>query len=102
MERSDILRAGAVIVLIGLYMAALAAIHRRPAAPAALDVPLVSVPDDLSAELRRCNALGPQDAEDARCRAVWEENRRRFFGQPARPVTMPAAPAPAVSGEVRP
>ncbi|MBN9262390.1 MAG: putative entry exclusion protein TrbK-alt [Hyphomicrobium sp.] len=53
---------------------------------------------DLSAELRRCSALGPQDAEDPHCVAVWEENRQRFFGRPARPLspqTPPGAAAPA-------
>ncbi|WP_246729009.1 putative entry exclusion protein TrbK-alt [Methylosinus sp. RM1] len=49
--------------------------------------------DDLSAELRRCGALALQDAEDQRCEAIWTENRRRFFGRPARPTPPTAAPA---------
>lgn len=33
----------------------------------------------LRTELARCDALGLKDADDSRCRAVWAENRRRFF-----------------------
>ncbi|MHC2338204.1 MULTISPECIES: putative entry exclusion protein TrbK-alt [unclassified Bradyrhizobium] len=93
MERSDILRAGAMIVVFVIFLAALHVIHRRPAERPVSDAPSVSAPDDLSAELRRCRALGPQDAEDPHCQAVWEENRARFFGRPARPLLPQAAPA---------
>ncbi|MEY9181344.1 putative entry exclusion protein TrbK-alt [Bradyrhizobium sp. USDA 313] len=93
MERSDILRAGAIIVVFAIFLAALHVIHRRPVERPVSDAPSVSTPDDLSAELRRCGALGPQDAEDPHCQAVWKENRARFFGGPARPLLPQAAPA---------
>ncbi|MET4803948.1 putative entry exclusion protein TrbK-alt [Bradyrhizobium sp. LB11.1] len=93
MERSDILRAGAMIVVFAILLATLHVIHRRPAERPVSDVPSVSAPDDLPAELRRCGALGPQDAEDPHCQAVWKENRARFFGRPARPLLPQAAPA---------
>ena len=99
--RSDTFRVVAIIALIAVVVVSLVAIHRRPA-PSVIET-LSTVPspasDDLSAELRRCSALGPQDAEDARCVAVWEENRRRFFGRPARPLppTPPGAVAPATN-----
>jgi conjugative transfer region protein TrbK len=99
--RPDIFRALAIVVLIGVFIATLFAINRRPATPVAPDVQSTSAPDDLSAELRHCSALGPQDAEDPRCQAVWEENRRRFFGRPARPLPPAAAPANATSGDAR-
>jgi len=105
--RSEIFRAAAIIALIACFVATLAAINRHPSAPVAEPPPasIAPTPDDLSAELRRCSALGPQDAEDARCVAVWEENRRRFFGRPARPLppTPPGAVAPATpsSGDAR-
>lgn len=106
--RSEIFRAAAIVALIGCFIATLAAINRRPSAPAVENSPTTTTqaPDDLSAELRRCSALGPQDAEDARCVAVWEETRRRFFGRPARqlPPQMPqgvAAPATPSSGDAR-
>ena len=99
MGRPDIFRLGAFVALIGAFIATLFAIDRRPPTPDFPEAPAVSTPDDLSADLRRCRALGPQDAEDRRCQAVWEENRRRFFGGPARPLPpigeKTAAPAAA-------
>nr|WP_245825231.1 hypothetical protein [Neoasaia chiangmaiensis] len=49
--------------------------NRRPSTPAAEIAPTVAPPasDDLTAELRRCSALGPQDAEDARCVAELDD-----------------------------
>lgn len=92
MGRSDIFRTSAIIILIAAFVAALVAIHRRPASPPVSDSPSISAPDDLTVELRHCSALGPQDAEDMHCQAVWEENRARFFGRPARSLPTPAAP----------
>ena len=101
--RSDTFRVVAIIALIVVAVVSLVAINRRPAPPVIETPSTVPSPasDDLSAELRRCSALGPQDAEDARCVAVWEENRRRFFGGPARPLspTPPGAAAPATNTE---
>jgi conjugative transfer region protein TrbK len=106
--RSDTFRVVAIIALIAVVVVSLVAIQLRPAPPA-IETPSTvpsSASDDLTAELRRCSALGPQDAEDARCVAVWEENRQRFFGRPARPLppqTPPGAAAPATnpSGDAR-
>jgi len=99
--RPDIFRAVAIVALIGVFIATLFAINRRIAAPAVPAIPSASAPGDLSAELRRCSALGPQDAEDPRCQTVWEENRRRFFGRSARPLPPAAAPANPMSGDAR-
>ncbi|HUC16148.1 MAG TPA: putative entry exclusion protein TrbK-alt [Acetobacteraceae bacterium] len=105
--RSEILRAAAIIALVACFVATLAAINRRPSVPVVEPLPTVTAPatDDLTAELRRCGALGPKDAVDARCEAVWEENRRRFFGRSARPLppTPPggAAPATPSTGDAR-
>ena len=97
--RSEIFRAAAIVALIAVFITTLVAVNRRPSAPVAETSSTTSpAPDDLSAELRRCSALGPQDAEDPHCVAVWEENRQRFFGRPARPLppqTPPGAAAPA-------
>ncbi|WP_407186901.1 putative entry exclusion protein TrbK-alt [Bradyrhizobium centrosematis] len=93
MDRSDFWRAVAMIAVLAVFMATLSFIHRRSEPRPTSDAPAVSTPDDLSAELRRCRALGPEDAEDPHCRAVWEENRARFFGRPARPLLPQAAPA---------
>jgi conjugative transfer region protein TrbK len=64
--RPDIFRAPAIAALIGVFIATLSAINRRPAAPGVPDAQSTSSLDDLSAELRRCSALGPQDAEGHR------------------------------------
>ena len=98
--RSEIFRAAAIVALIAVAITALVVINRRHSAPIADTATTIVTPasDDLSAELRRCSALGPQDAEDPHCVAVWEENRQRFFGRPARPLppqTPPGAVAPA-------
>ncbi|MDH6260801.1 putative entry exclusion protein TrbK-alt [Bradyrhizobium sp. BR13661] len=93
MDRSDFWRAVAMVALMAVFMATLSFIHRRPAPQPMSETPVVPAPNDLSAELRRCRALGPEDAEDPHCRAVWEENRARFFGRPARPLLPQAAPA---------
>jgi conjugative transfer region protein TrbK len=86
--RSGAFRAAAILVLVAVIIASLVTIDRRPATPVAVAPATIPSPaqDDLSTELRRCSALGPQDPEDARCVAVWEENRRRFLGRPARPL----------------
>jgi conjugative transfer region protein TrbK len=99
--RPEIFRALAIAALIGVFVATLFAINRRPTTSALPDVPSASATDDLSAELRRCSALGPKDAEDPRCQAVWEENRRRFFGRPVRSLPPSAAPANPISRDAR-
>ena len=93
--RSGAFRAAAILVLVAVIIASLFAIDRRPVTPVAVTPATTSNPaqDDLSAELRRCSALGPQDPEDARC------SRRRFLGKPALPpqsslgAAAPATPA---------
>ena len=35
--------------------------------------------DPLAADLARCQALGIAALDDASCKAIWAENRRRFF-----------------------
>ena len=108
MDRTAILRTLAVVLVAGLVMTIIATLHERDSqAPSMPDVPSASgpSPDALSAELRRCSALGPKDAEDPHCEAVWEENRRRFFGRTARPLPPVVAPAPSAkvtSGGVTP
>jgi len=91
MGRLDGFRIVAIGILIGAIITALISTHERAPAPLVVDLPSAPTSDDLSAELRRCNALGPSDAEDPHCLAVWEENRQRFFGRPARPLRNPPA-----------
>ena len=91
MGRPESFRIATIGVLIAAIVAALIATHQHAPAPSVADLPSAAKPDDLSAELRRCSALGPSDAEDPFCLAVWNENRRRFFGRPARPLRSPPA-----------
>lgn len=51
-----------------------------------------SATDPLMAELVRCRALPPQ-VDDPACRAAWEDNRRRFFGE-SRAMRVPGEPLP--------
>jgi conjugative transfer region protein TrbK len=95
MGRPDSFRIAAIGVLIAAIFTALIATHRHAPAPSVVDFPPAATPDDLSSELRHCSALGPSDAEDPHCLAVWNENRRRFFGRPARPLRSPPAQATA-------
>jgi conjugative transfer region protein TrbK len=91
MGRPDSFRIAAISVLIAAIVAALIATHQHAPAPSVVDLPSAATSDDLSSELRHCSALGPSDAEDPHCLAVWNENRRRFFGRPARPLRSPPA-----------
>ena len=57
------------------------------------DAPVApQAPDPLMAALIRCRAL-PAQADDPACRAAWEENRRRFFGE-RRAMRVPGDPMP--------
>ena len=98
MGRDILTRTIIVAALGGLLVATIGMLHRTSGEEQSDGaLPSNSRSDDLSAELRRCGKLGPQDAaEDPRCQAVWEENRRRFFGHAPRSVPGgPEASAPA-------
>ncbi len=94
-----------MIALIGLYLVALAIINHdaERAKPAEMQTDRgISATNDLSVELRRCNALGPQNlgrqvSDDAHCRAVWAENCRRFFALPPKSTTRIPASQPTPS-----
>lgn len=53
--------------------------------------------DPLRGELIRCRGL-PANADDARCRAAWEINRRRFLGE-SRSLILPPAGFGSGQGE---
>ena len=42
----------------------------------------VKAGDVSSADLKSCATLEQADPVDPRCAALWEANRRRFFGKP--------------------
>ena len=77
---------------------------RQPAAPSSRFAVDDSAPapqrrpeDPLRAELIRCRSL-PANADDARCRAAWEINRRRFHGENRSGILPPLPPAPPPAG----
>ena len=80
----------ATILMAGLFVAIAMTGDRRADTPALTESASQARSPDLSAELQRCKALTPEDGENPRCRAVWEANRRRFFG--GRPASEGAAP----------
>lgn len=77
--------------------AALIGLHRPSADPSrysiveGADVPPEVPVDPLRAELLRCRSL-PANVDDARCRAAWEVNHRRFMGE-SRSLILPPLPA---------
>jgi P-type conjugative transfer protein TrbJ len=85
--------------------AALIGLHRPSADPSRYSVvegvpaPSDAPADPLRAELLRCRSL-PANVDDARCRAAWEVNHRRFMGE-SRSLILPTLPA-APSGEAAP
>jgi len=103
MRRATLIRAAGIIALIALYVAALTAINREslPARPHGQAGDAWSLDDNFSTQLRRCKALGPQDRDDAHCRAVWAENRRRFFGLSPKTL-LGASPRPASASPSKP
>jgi conjugative transfer region protein TrbK len=67
----------------GLVAAAIiaTAVHfnTEKAEPASAAPRSATTVDPLAADLARCQALGIAALDDASCKAIWAENRRRFF-----------------------
>ena len=55
--------------------------------------------DPLRAELSRCQRLGQAGASDPACLAAWDENRRRFLGQPVTARGGTPTPTPAIPSD---
>jgi conjugative transfer region protein TrbK len=70
-------RAGAVLVLLAVVVAAVIAFSRQNPVPATSSTdPLVTVNN----ELERCQALGTAAGDDPACQAAWKQAREHFFG----------------------
>lgn len=70
--------------IVGLIVAATIAMEMgghssTPPAPVAA-TPDKTTANGLSAELKRCNQLGPSDKPDQACLDTWAEVRRQFLG----------------------
>jgi conjugative transfer region protein TrbK len=81
MNIKPVISAIALIALAGALLAAAVALNDAQVSPtqSANTQSSATVAGALDAELARCNAIGPEAASDAVCKAVWEANRKRFF-----------------------
>lgn len=71
-----------IAYLMGGLVLLMAAMELGKAVREHMAAPVMPATDDrLRAELARCRTLTPDEiATDTACRAVWAENRQRFFG----------------------
>jgi conjugative transfer region protein TrbK len=74
-------RAVAFIALAGALLATATTLSSRkdPSPQAAKTELPAAAAGAVDAELARCKAIGPEAANDAVCKAVWEDNRKRFL-----------------------
>ena len=83
------LTAEATLKGIAIAMGAIAALMAAMELQRALeeeraDRPTAVSDDPLRVTLQRCRTLTPEAlAADTECQAAWDENRRRFFGEPS-------------------
>lgn len=80
MDRDTALRTLIVAGLVGAVLAALAAAaSRRPEPNVVVRGRIAPVS---SVDLKSCAQIETADPIDPHCAALWEANRRRFFGKP--------------------
>ncbi|MFG1392312.1 putative entry exclusion protein TrbK-alt [Xanthobacter agilis] len=80
MDQGTALRALMVAAVVGAVLAALATVAGRRAEPNV--VVSGKVAPVSSADLKGCAQVETAHPVDPRCAALWEANRRRFFGKP--------------------
>lgn len=80
MDQGTALRTLVVAGLVGAVIAALAVSSGRETE--SVTVISVKAGNVSSADLKSCATLETADPIDRRCAALWEANRRRFFGRP--------------------
>ena len=85
MDRDTALRTLIVAGLVGAVLAALAAAAGRRSEPNV--VVSGKIAPVSSADLKSCTQIEAADPIDPRCAALWEQNRRRFFGKSVEGVT---------------
>ncbi|WP_234054223.1 MULTISPECIES: putative entry exclusion protein TrbK-alt [unclassified Xanthobacter] len=85
MDRDTALRTLIVAGLVGTVLAALAAVAgRRPEPDVVVSGKAAPV---WSADLKSCAQVETADPINPPCAALWEQNRRRFFGKSVEGVT---------------
>jgi conjugative transfer region protein TrbK len=85
----------AFIALAGVLLATAIALNdTRVSSMRSKDEPPAAIFGALDAEFARCKAIGAEAANDPVCKAVWEDNRKRFFKSEKLPISMSPAQAP--------
>ena len=85
----------AFVVLAGVLLATAIALNdTRVSSTRSKDEPPAAIFSALHAELARCKAIGAEAATDPVCKAVWEDNRKRFFESGRLPISLSPAEAP--------
>ncbi len=74
------------IALVGVEAACDADVAARAQSSSALPTGAPVKTPRIDEELLRCATLPIEQADDPKCRALWAEQRRKFFGPPAKPV----------------
>jgi conjugative transfer region protein TrbK len=90
-------RAVAFLAFAGALLATATTLSNRkdPSPQAAkTELPAAAI-GAVTAELVRCKAIGPEAANDVGCKAVWEDNRKRFFASGKPRQDKPIDPFPA-------
>jgi conjugative transfer region protein TrbK len=73
------------IALVGVEAACDADVAARAQSSSALPAGAPIKTPRIDEELLRCATLPIEQADDPKCRALWAEQRRKFFGPPAEP-----------------
>jgi conjugative transfer region protein TrbK len=80
------------IALVGVEAACDADVAARAQSSSALPTGATVEAPRIDGELLRCATIPIEQADDPKCRALWAEQRRKFFAPPAEPVDDDAKP----------
>jgi len=80
------------IALVGVEAACDANVAARAQSSSVLPAGAPEKAPRIDEELLRCATLPIEQADDPKCRALWAEQRRKFFAPPAEPVDDAAKP----------
>ncbi len=81
-----------VIALVGVEAACDADVAARAQSSSVSPAGAPAKAPRIDGELLRCATIPIEQADDPKCRALWAEQRRKFFAPPAEPVDDAATP----------